>query len=48
MSDTKKIINEAWENKDNVNQNSEQSLSIDFLLEELKSGLILKKRRVRS
>ena len=26
MSDIKKIINEAWENRDNVNQDSEQSL----------------------
>ena len=26
MSDIEKIINEAWENKDNVNQDSEQSL----------------------
>ena len=26
MSDIEKIINEAWENRDNVNQDSEQSL----------------------
>ena len=26
MSDIEKIINEAWENKDQVNQNSDQSL----------------------
>ena len=26
MSDIEKIINEAWENKDNVNQDSDQSL----------------------
>ena len=26
MSNIEKIINEAWENRDNVNQDSEQSL----------------------
>ena len=26
MSDIKKIINDAWENKDQVNQNSDQIL----------------------
>ena len=26
MSDIEKIINDAWENRDNVNQDSEQSL----------------------
>ena len=26
MSNIEKIINEAWENKDNVNQDSDQSL----------------------
>ena len=26
MSNLEKIINEAWENKDQVNQNSDQSL----------------------
>jgi 2,3,4,5-tetrahydropyridine-2-carboxylate N-succinyltransferase len=28
MSDIEKIINEAWENRDNVNQDSDQSLKI--------------------
>ena len=26
MSDIEKIINDAWENRDNINQDSEQSL----------------------
>ncbi len=40
MSDIEKIINEAWENKDQVNQNSEQSLkdAINQIIEDLDSG----------
>ena len=40
MSDIEKIINEAWENKDQVNQNSNQSLkdTINKVISDLDSG----------
>ena len=40
MSNIEKIINEAWENKDNVNQDSEQSLkdTINQMIADLDSG----------
>jgi len=31
MSDIEKIINEAWENRDNVNQDSKQSLKVQSI-----------------
>ena len=39
MSDIDKIINEAWENKDNVNQDSDQSLkdTINQMIDDLDS-----------
>ena len=42
MSEIEKIINEAWENKDNVNQNSEQSLKdiINQIIADLDSGKV--------
>ena len=42
MSDIEKIINEAWENKDNVNQDSDQSLkdTINQIIADLDSGKI--------
>ena len=40
MSDIEKIINEAWENRDNVNQDSEQGLkdTINQMIDDLDSG----------
>ena len=40
MSDIEKIINEAWENKDQVNQNSNQLLkdTINKVISDLDSG----------
>ena len=42
MSDIEKIINEAWENRDNVNQDSEQSLkdTINQMIADLDLSLI--------
>ena len=42
MSDIEKIINEAWENRDNVNQNSDQSLkdTINKMIDDLDSGKV--------
>ena len=42
MSDIKKIINEAWENKDNINQDSEQSFkdAINQIIADLDSGKV--------
>ena len=42
MSDIEKIINEAWENKDNVNQDSDQSLkdTINQMIDDLDSGKV--------
>ena len=42
MSDIEKIINDAWENRDNVNQNSDQSLkdSINQMIDDLDSGKV--------
>ena len=40
MNDIEKIINKAWENKDQVNQNSDQSLkdTINSVISDLDSG----------
>ena len=40
MSNLEKIINEAWENKDQVNQNSDQSLkdAINQVINDLDNG----------
>ena len=40
MSNLQEIINEAWENKDQVNQNSDQSLkdAINQIIRDLDSG----------
>ena len=40
MSNIEKIINDAWENKDQVNQNSDQSLkdAINMVISDLDSG----------
>ena len=40
MSDIEKIINDAWENKDQVNQNSDKSLkdTINQIIDGLDSG----------
>ena len=42
MSNIEKIINEAWENRDNVNQDSEQSLkdTINQMIADLDSGKV--------
>ena len=42
MSDIQKIINDAWENRDNVNQNSEQGLkdTINQMIADLDSGKV--------
>ena len=42
MSDIEKIINDAWENRDNVNQDSEQNLkdTINQMISDLDSGKI--------
>ena len=42
MSDIEKIINEAWENRDNVNQDSDQSLkdTINQMINDLDSGKV--------
>jgi len=42
MSDIEKIINDAWENRDNVNQDSEQSLkdTINQMIANLDSGKV--------
>ena len=42
MSDIEKIINEAWENKDNVNQDSDHSLknTINQMIDDLDSGKV--------
>ena len=40
MNDIKEIINKAWENKDNINQNSEQDIkdAINQIIADLDSG----------
>ena len=40
MNDIKEIINKAWENKDNISQNSEQDLkdAINQIIADLDSG----------
>jgi 2,3,4,5-tetrahydropyridine-2-carboxylate N-succinyltransferase len=40
--DIEKIINDAWENRDNVNQDSEQSLkdTINQMIADLDSGKV--------
>ena len=42
MNDLEKIINEAWEKKDQVNKNSDKSLidSINKIIEDLDQGKI--------
>jgi len=42
MSDIEKIINEAWENRDNVNQDSDQSFkdTINQMIADLDSGKV--------
>ena len=42
MSDIEKIINDAWENRDNVNQDSDQSLkdTINQMIDDLDSGKV--------
>ena len=42
MSDIKKIINDAWENKDQVSQNSNKSVidSINQIIEDLDQGKV--------
>jgi hypothetical protein len=42
MSDIEKIINKAWENKDNVNQDSDQSLkdAINQMINDLDNGKV--------
>ena len=42
MSDIEKIINDAWENKDQVNQNSDKSLkdTINQIIDDLDSGKV--------
>ena len=42
MNDIEKIINEAWEKKDQVNKNSDKSLidSINKIIEDLDQGNI--------
>ena len=50
MSDIKKIINEAWENKDNVNQDSDQSLkdTINQMIDDLDSGKVRVAEKINS
>ena len=40
MSELEKIINDAWENKDQINQNSEESIinAINHNIEDLDQG----------
>ena len=42
MSDIEKIINDAWENRDNVNQDSDQGLkdTINQMIADLDSGKV--------
>ena len=42
MSDIEKIINDAWENRESVNQDSEQSLkdTINQIIADLDSGKV--------
>ena len=42
MSDIKKIINDAWENKDQISKNSDKSVidSINQIIEDLDQGKI--------
>ena len=42
MSNLDQIINEAWENKDQINQNSDQKIkdAINKIIENLDSGKI--------
>ena len=42
MNDIEKIINEAWENRDNVNQDSDQSLkdTINQMIDDLDNGKV--------
>ena len=42
MSDIEKIINDAWENKDQVNQNSDKSLkdTINQIIDDLDRGKV--------
>ena len=42
MSDIEKIINDAWENKDQVNQNSDKSLkdTINKIIDDLDRGKV--------
>ena len=42
MTEFEKIINEAWDNKDQVNQNSDKNLkdTINQIIEDLDSGKV--------
>ena len=42
MSDIEKIINEAWENKDQINPNSDKKIkdTINQIIEDLDSGKV--------
>ena len=40
MNELERIINDAWENKDQINQNSEESIinAINHIIEDLDQG----------
>ena len=42
MNELEKIINDAWENKDQINQNSEESIinAINHIIEDLDQGKV--------
>ena len=42
MNELEKIINDAWENKDQINQNSEESIinAINHIIEDLDKGKV--------
>ena len=43
MSNIEKIINDAWENREQVNQNSDENLknTINQIIDELDSGKVI-------
>ena len=42
MNELERIINDAWENKDQINQNSEESIinAINHIIEDLDQGKV--------
>ncbi len=50
MKELEKIINEAWENKENINQNSDDSIlnAINQIIEDLDQGKVRVAEKINS